>query len=570
MGKIRLLFEEQKADIKEIFLKYISTIISVFLFCIIMIFEMDDFFDSSDVLEQVIMFFITYACGSFFIETALKNNKIIMYVVDAFVSFILTLFAFNLDEWVSQNALETYEKFYILYILVLLGTALYIIIKKSELSFQRYVNTVVLNFIKWGVIFIVFNIGIVIILGIFNSLIVKIDVFDIMAKFEFLLMGILYFPYALICVLAKKEEKNKFYKVVIKYILMLMLLIAMCIIYLYILKMVFTLSVPKNEVFEICASVFCLGFFVSTMAYAYIDEEDTSGVYDKIIKYLKYGFIPMILLEIYAVGTRIMSYGMTEDRYIGVVFIIAQVIYLLWEPIDKIISGFKKSEGDETGYGKNYEKLIFVAIIIYIFTMLVPFTNIEYVCFSSQKNRMEHAIEKGDYSTAVSAINKLKYNKYGEKYLDKNYSKNEIENMYSNYNDNKGSDGTDYRYHTYVSPNYEQSDIEISGYNRMYTFSYNKYDEFDFHNDTLTIDPITQKENLAVKIDNPKQIIENALEDYGYNENGVMDYYDSSKKEAREYIYGDKKIVITGISFYYYEDGRTINNLSMRGYVLMK
>lgn len=107
MGKIKSLFEEQKADIKDVFLKYISTIIAVFLLCIVVIAEIDSSSNSWDIYEQVMGFFLIYACGSFFIETLFNNNKIIMYVVNAFVSLILTIIGFNLDEWISEAALET-------------------------------------------------------------------------------------------------------------------------------------------------------------------------------------------------------------------------------------------------------------------------------------------------------------------------------------------------------------------------------------------------------------------------------------------------------------------------------
>lgn len=583
MGKIKSLFEEQKADIKDVFLKYISTIIAVFLLCIVVIAEMDSSSNSWDTYEQIIGFFLIYACGSFFIETLFNNNKIIMYVVNAFVSLILTIIGFNLDEWVSEAALETYAKFFFLYIMLILGISIYVIIKNSGLSFQRYANTVILNFLKWGLIFFIFNAGIVIILGIFNSLIFEIDEFDLITKFELLLAGILYFPYALICVLAKKEERSKFNKVVVKYILMPMLIIAMAIIYIYILKMLFTLSVPKNEVFGICAGVFCLGFVISTMAYAYIDADDEKsdagsenegignlGIYDKIIKYFKYGFIPMVLLEIYAVGVRIIAYGVTEDRYMGVVFIIAQIIYLLWEPIDKLIAGFRKND-NAVGYGKGYEKLIFVAILIYIFTIIVPFTSIEYICYASQKKRMENAIEKNDYVTAYSAYDQIDSNKYGKKYIDKNYSKEDIEELRKNYNEAKDYGDNDYYYYeTYISPNYEQSDFEIEGYSRMYTFDSYIYDKVDYKSETLRIEPDTQKVNVGFDV-KLNEIVEDALTDYGYNYNSDdRNNFDYSKKPAREYIYGDKKLIITSISFYYYEDGKTINNLSLRGYVLLK
>ena len=585
MGKIKELLAKQKIEVKEIFIKYIATIIAVFLFCLVAIYEVDKA-GNGGVVEQLMIFFAIFACGSFFIETIFRNNGIIMYVADTMISLLLTVLVYNLEDWVSSDVLETFLKYFALYFIIILGTSFYVIIKKSGMSFQGYINTVGLNYAKWGAIFAVLNVGILIIFEIFNSLIVKIDIYEFWARFELLLLGILYFPYALICITPKNEEKPKFIRAMIRFLLVPLLIVAMLIIYIYIFKILFIGSVPSNEVFGICAGVFSIGFVISTLAYAYMDEEvindaGKQSIYDKIILYIKYGFIPTVLLEIYAIGIRVADYGMTGDRYIGVVFIIAQIIYIAWEPINKLLSKIGKTNKKEeietdrdsnfnnkTGIGKGYEKLIFVAIIIYIFAVIVPFTNIEYTCYVSQKNRMEKALDENDYVTAYSALRIIKYNRYGKKYLDENYSTEEIKKIKENYvEDNKGNNY--YSVGVYISPNYQVSEIDIADYSRMYTFSVNKNVSFTMDNANMLLVPqnisdVKNEDKLEIR--DLRDIINDALSDYGYGEEKTD--YDAHK--AREYVFDNKKIIIRHISFRYNEDEKTVENFSMDGFLLIK
>ena len=98
MVKIKELFAKQKFEVKEIFIKYIATIIAVFLFCLVAIYEVDKA-GNGGVVEQLMIFFAIFACGSFFIETIFKNNRIIMYVADTMISLLLTVLVYNLEEY---------------------------------------------------------------------------------------------------------------------------------------------------------------------------------------------------------------------------------------------------------------------------------------------------------------------------------------------------------------------------------------------------------------------------------------------------------------------------------------
>ncbi|MBQ8924311.1 MAG: DUF4153 domain-containing protein [Lachnospiraceae bacterium] len=576
MGKIKNLLDEQKNELKDIFVKYIVTIISVFVLCILVIIWDEAGGDFSDAFEQFITFMGIFVCGTFFIETVIKKNKVVMYFIDAFVSLVWTILGYNLHDWIGERASDNFYKFFVLYIMLILGISFYRIIRRSGLSFQKYVTKVIINFVKWGLIFLVIDIGIAVILGIFDSLIFDIDYFDVFFHLQLLMAGLIYFPYALICIMAEEAEKTKFFKVLMKFIAMPILLIAMAIIYLYILKIIFTQNVPKNEVFYICAGVFSLGFVVNTMAYAYIDGVDSSvsyentlSVYDKIIKYLKYGFIPMVLLEIYSIGVRIAQYGVTDSRYMAVVFIIAQIIYLAWEPINKLISGVGRGKKDaaDAGYGKGYEKFIFVAIIIYVIVVMLPVVNFEFVCYNSQKARFEEAMDAGDYKAAKGAYRELEYNYYGKKFIDKNYSKEEIEELNAQYYESTDRDDSSYYYGKYISYNYDNSNINISGYSRMCAFNVSNYYKLDMYNTDTDIAPENFSYNWinSIELKDISGVVQDAIAN---NEDKNIANY---SKLPYEYLYDSNiKIVITRIKFEYYEDGKTIENLSLEGYILMK
>ncbi|MBQ9610282.1 MAG: DUF4153 domain-containing protein [Lachnospiraceae bacterium] len=575
MGKIKDLLAKQKNELKDIFVKYIVTIISMFVLCILLIIVDEAGRDIDDTLEQIITFMGIFICGTFFIETIIKKNKVLMYFTDAFVSLVLTILGYNLHDWIGERASDNFYKFFVLYLMLILGISFYSIIRRSGLSFQKYATKVVINFVKWGLIFLVIDIGIAIILGIFDSLIFNIEYFDAFYHLQLILVGLIYFPYALICIMADEEEKTKFFKVLMKFIAMPILLIAMAIIYLYILKIIFTRNVPKNEVFYICAGVFSLGFVVNTMAYAYIDGDSTSSVgkplnvYDKIIKYLKYGFIPMVLLEMYSIGVRIAQYGVTNTRYMAVVFIIAQIIYLAWEPINKFISGAGrgKNETADAGYGKGYEKFIFIAIIIYVIVVIVPIVNIEFVCYNSQKARFEEAMDEGDYRAAKGAYRELEYNYYGKNYLDKKYTKEEIEDLNAKYYESTDRDDSSYYYGKYISYNYDNSNINISGYSRMCAFNASKNQKGDIYNIDIDITPEDFSYNGINSIE-LKDISGVAQDAIANNEDKNIDNY---SKLPYEYLYDSNiKIVITRIKFEYYEDGKTIEYLTLEGYILMK
>lgn len=54
-------------------------------------------------------------------------------------------------------------------------------------------------------------------------------------------------------------------------------MIAMAIIYIYIIKIFVTWEIPSNEIFNICSVLFAIGAPIWTMAYAFTKDKKTIG-----------------------------------------------------------------------------------------------------------------------------------------------------------------------------------------------------------------------------------------------------------------------------------------------------
>ena len=105
----------------------------------------------------------------------------------------------------------------------------------------------------------------------------------------------------------------------------------------------------------------------------------------------------------------------------------------------------------------------------------------------------------------------------------------------------------------------------------MYKFSVNDYQKEDMKNMNLQIslDNFDYNNKNYLEINDLSDVIERALKDYGYNQKERGYNYNTTKPQ--EFMYDSNiKIIISNIRFSYYEDGSTIGDLYMEGYVLVK
>ena len=134
------------------------------------------------------------------------------------------------------------------------------------------------------------------------------------------------------------------------------------------------------------------------------------SLYDKLIIYMKYIYSPLVLLELYCIGVRIYDYGLTDERLTAIWFMIAQVIYIAWEPLYNLVLKLR-GKGERIRLHERYEDYLYAVLIMFFFAVICPITNIPRLEYLSQRARLKK-------EQNVSSYRVLKYNMYGERYLD--------------------------------------------------------------------------------------------------------------------------------------------------------
>lgn len=578
MGKIKNIIFDQKNSIKQIFFKYTVTITSVSLISIIYILlnTTNYRYDSDDMIQKILTFFVILAVGSFFVESVLKSdgiNTILFWAGHALnfvIAVILDIISFTIDNFAGDKGRVLFYKIIILYVILALGLSMYKIIRNSGLGFHKYAVSLISGLFKVTGVFLALDFGLMLLISIFNTLITNIDTWDTIYNFQIFLLGFVYFPYALICITDNKDNQSKFLKNFLMYALMPMVIAALAMVYIYGFKILITWSIPSNQVFNICLWIFIIGAVIWTMANSFIMQENEGKIskYKYVIKYMKYIYAPVILLEVLSIGLRINQYGVTNDRYYGVIAIIFQIIYVFWEPIINLIS--KVGKKAKISYGEYYEGLIFVVIVLYFICFLTPIINCDYMSFRSQKNRFEKNIHMGDdyIYEAAGAYRFLKYNEYGSEYLNSTYSAEELSAIDAiadniGYNNIIYDNSWDYvRFKCIETPC-----IDISGYSYLYSLGnqnreINNENEIEYYSETILV---YGTENQEFKVD---------LTGFIRYMNEMDEYLNSSlveEQEPYEIILDDNsKLLITNCSFDINVDKDSIKGLYIDGYVLKK
>ena len=586
MGKLSNFIKSKKLQAENIYKNYLITLISGAIASILgmILLESERSYEFDETLGKVILGFVIFTFGEIFIETIARKLvvKLILSIINAGVS-VLWVFLITTESLTENNYYVMYMLLsFGLYVLLFGGITLFVVVKRSGLTMQEYYTRFLRNTIVMSIVVNVISMGVLFILYIFSTLIIKLEVFDLFMDAEILMLGFVHLPVFLTILTDNKKETSKVFKGVAWYVLMPIQIIATLIIYAYILK-IFSLSeLPKNQVYAICAGVVTSGILINFLAYSYLPQGKLN-IYGKLIKFYKYFLIPMIPLEIQAMSIRISNYGVTENRYLGVVFIIIQIIYLTWELwvlLGSLIAGIfrKKPESAENDtarkmgiFGNHYEMFIFVIIGIYIVIAFMPGIRIHRFIYSSNVKRLNEAIKEEDYIKAEACIDVLQGNVYGDEYLNDNFTEEEIDDIQTKawgiIREREEQDDTGAQYishYTYV----DELDVKdyskvtfVSGDDNVYGESKNVLPE-DVELDMYKYQGSFNRENIVCKLKNLEDIIELAIEDSEKNQDPDVDKY---------VITVDKntKFVIKKIEFFKYENGR-ISDLIMEGYLLEK
>ena len=194
--------------------------------------------------------------------------------------------------------------------------------------------------------------------------------------------------------------------------------------------------------FGMLAALFIIGNIITIMS----KDIETNNIFKKINNILNYLYIPLILIEIYSIGIRILQNGLTIPRYLGVMLIIFQIIYTVFV-IKKI----------------DIAKLIYVGLIELFIMLLVPFINAETLSIYSQMKYINKYIETKKVTRQVqSAYEYITDFESGRKKLKKYLSSEEekiIEDYYYIFDDEEE------KYYYYNAE--DNLKINIEGYKQM-------------------------------------------------------------------------------------------------------
>jgi len=343
---------------------------------------------------------------------------------------------------------------------------------------------------------------------------------------------------------------GKFSKIVIKYVLGTLVIIAFAIIYLYIGKIIILRDIPSNEIFRILATLFIIGLPIWTMSKSFENNE----MIDKINRKLPILFIPFIFLQIYSIGVRIANNGFTEARYICVMLIIFEIIY---------IAIYMKNS-------KNVSKILWVFVTLLIISVLIPFINMFKVSEFSQYNNLKIYKEKTEYTEEEKekisgAYRYLRYSESGYKYIEKLLNEEDIErikkfdNRYSYYYDySEAKENTK----TYLSGSASINSIDISGYNTLYCVSYNSNYSAQHKNEAFKyLQFIIRYEGRTVNLD-----LTEAFNNY-INNYYTYEYFENNNEIVIDDL---RKIIITSYSMRYDQATGEVDNCTISGYLLEK
>lgn len=538
--KVKKLFTNLINIFKKVLERFPLTVGSIIFLTLFISIFMDSSLLSNTAFTNITTCTLYFTFGNLLTESIYKektSKRTPLYITFAIASIFLTILK-NIE-----NLEIAFVKIIVCYISTLAITSVYFLFKHSNTSFENYTLKVFSNITKNSLIYGILAIGIAIIYSIFVYLILDIS-FSLLAKLEFILLGIYYATRVLYSFVDIEAETSGFYKGLIKYVLSGLVFTAFVIIYMYIFKILIFRDMPKNQVFRILSALFIIGMPIWTMAQNY--KENT--LWNKINSKFPIAFIPFIFLQIYSIGIRIINNGFTPSRYICVMLILFEIIYVTMYIIKK----------------EKIANMLFVLNALIIISVLVPALNMFTVSNISQYNKLKLYFDKDSYTnmekaSIYSAYNFLKYSVDGKKYLD-NLSSSDIEKISSFHNSYNNAYRTEY---TYISATNKINKLELNNFSSLYFINSSKYNS---SNSNIIRSIIIEPKNSSIKLDLTNEI-KNYISIYNNNKDEFDKYFETNAEIA---IDSNTKLIIKNFSARYNPFTLDIFSYSIEGYLLVK
>ena len=587
MGKVSNYINQNMAKFKQIYIRYAASIFCAFIISVVSIIaNQKKGFD----IESIVTVCSIWLAGNFLVESLWKKtaeeaqkNKW-KWLIGYVVTFVIAIIFKVLSEMIKTQKADIpnliFESILYFYIACTVLLAIYVLLRQQKLDLPHCIGRIIFALLRAVGVYLVLNIAVILILEIIDALLVDIDTFRVELNIQLLLSALAYFPTCLLAVSDTSEDNAAFTKKFVSYVLLPCVWIAMFVIYLYVVKIFVMQEVPSNEIFGICASLFAIGMPIWMMASGFVEEK--SSRYVKLISITKYIYAPFILLEIYSMSVRVKAYGLTEQRYAAWMFVLLQIIYILWEKIYARyarLAGRKKTYTNQADTGDigteraneinqtktqinwHYENLILVLVGFLFVGLLLPFGNAQYLSYQSQKSRLvkNRTLDMGE---AAKAYDYLKTNAYGRRYLDNYLTEAEQDELHNMLYDRDSEDQWKSVYF-YAEP-IEEKGIIIDGYAKIYTMTAHWNEEStieNYENKTITVGDSEYKNVDFTSCISYYKNLEDKRENQEINEKDIVYEIQVSDTE---------KLIITYISFEIDDEQTMIKRMFIKGYMLTK
>lgn len=551
MGKVSNYINQNMAKFKQIYIRYAASIFCALIVAIVMI--IDGQWKGFNP-EKIIFVCSVWIAGNILVESlwkktaeeTRKNKKkwLSGYGVTCLIAIVFQIAA---DKFAAGNVEKRdvtnliFENILYFYIACTVLLAVYVLIRQQKLDMPHCIGRILFALLRAVGVYLVLNIAVILIVKIIDSLLFHMKVWRVETYIQLLLSALAYFPTCLLAVSDTSEDNAAFTKKFVSYVLLPCVWIAMFVIYLYVVKIFVKQEVPSNEIFSICASLFAIGMPIWMMASGFVEEKTSR--YAKLISITKYIYAPFILLEIYSMSVRVKAYGLTEQRYAAIMFILLQIIYILWN--------------------RHYENLILVFVGCLFIGLLLPFGNASYLSYQSQKNRFVKN-QTSDKEVAAEAYDYLRGNAYGRRYIKTNLTEAEQDELHSMMYGGDTHDSEQWESVYFYADPIEEKGIIIDGYAKIYTMTAHWNEEStieNYENKTITVGDSEYKNVDFTSCISYYKNLEDKRENQKINEKDIVYEIQVSDTE---------KLIITYISFEIDEKQDKINRMFMKGYMLTK
>lgn len=538
MSKIKEFLKGIVSNYKNSFKQYTATNIIILLTTLFFVFALENL---PTITDELLIVIVICAVNFFTCETYFKkmSQRGIAYIVSIGV-------AIGLEKLMYTENLSA-VRFGIGYIIIVFLIGLIQVIRNSEVDVGEYVVKTFKNLFGVGIIYSILNIGLTLILFIFIALILNdTNNFNLIGRLQIALLGLWMLPASLVAITDVKNEVSKFIKAIILYIMLPLTILATAIIYMYMAKIIIIREIPANSIYRILAGLFIVAFPVWTAIHAFREE---AKIIEKFCKILPISFIPFVLLQIYSIYARIDGNGLTPSRYIGIMFIVFEIIAIF-------LSLYKE---------RKYliHTITAVSVIIAISTML-PIVNVQSASNISQSNRLKKAWRTGqsfdelsdeNKEIAKSAYDYLKRQNDSDKYIPNYVSEDEMDKSTKD-NRNYYNDYVQYKNVEY-SKSYgkEEPIIPIRGYRYLQAIAASEYNQ--------KLENFRNIKFIGSVTINLEEYISKVIEEN--NEKGYVETNNVIKIDENRDFY------ITNLRMRYTDQKPTkISYFTIKGYVLQK